>query len=590
MKVGLLALPVGWACASLGNPCGDAWADAARRVRVRGTAHVEAHVARGGGRLVVSGGVVDDALRPLVGVRVDVTFALTADPAAPVAWLTPPEGCTRAGALSGAGSPPLVLTTDAAGRFCARVALPLERYSARITAHGTDLVEGAALEIPVDLARASLIMRFTPERPLFTLDDETASLQVAAASEDEGVVAPAAGLLLSVSGDAGAVLSRATTDASGNAEFVMETSRLGPPGEGELRIAFGGNATVGAAERTLHVQRRAGVSLSILDVHDGRLRAAWPEDGFSVRVMAVTAGKNRGWAPTGTVEAYLGGTMVVGAAPLKDGAANVPVAFAVSEASPTGAEEVEVPLTFRYVADSPWLRATGDASAIQPVRPPSAWRRAPLALAAIVVVAWLVVARMPPRRKAPPSPHARKETGAVVHVQAFAARAGWTGHVSDAHDGYAVPNVRVSIERPGFDRADVVAETTCDGDGDFVLEDAAVVPGDRLVLSAALHAPLRCPVPSPGQLAITLVLRKRALLDRLASWARRRPGASTGREPTPGEVRTAAEADEPVARWAQAVEQAAYSGAIVDERIQAEVDRLAPRGADDVDDARPRSL
>ena len=591
-----LGILVGSVC----SPCGEAWAEASRRVRVRGSAHVDAHVARSEGRLVVSGDVVDDALRPLVGVRVDVTFAPAADPAAAIAWSEPPQGCSRPGPIPAASTGSLVVMTDDAGRFCARVVLPVARYSARIAAHGTDLVEGTALEITVDLARAPLTMRFAPERPTLLLDDDTASFQVVATTEDEGAVAPAAGLLLTASrveptpdggAEARTLVARATTDASGSAEFVVETARLGPPGEGDLRISFDGNATIGATEQALHVLRRAHVSMAALDVRQGRLPPAFPEDGFAVR-LAATLAKGGAWSPTGTVEAYLGANTLVGAAPVKDGAASVPVAFPAPEMPSANGQDREVLLTFRYVPDTPWLQATGDITAMQPIRPPSPWRKTPLAAAALVVVVWLLFSRMPPLRLKASMARtvAPSEAGRVVLVRASASPTGWTGHLSDAHDGYGIANASVSIERPGFDRTDVVEETTSDAAGDFFLRPVAVTPGDRLAVRASLHAPLRSLLPPSGQLTITLALRKRALLDRLAAWARRRPGASAGRDLTPGEVRSTAGADESVARWAEAVEQAAYSGAIVDERIHAEVDGLAPGGADDVDDARPRSL
>jgi hypothetical protein len=81
-------------------------------------------------------------------------------------------------------------------------------------------------------------------------------------------------------------------------------------------------------------------------------------------------------------------------------------------------------------------------------------------------------------------------------------------------------------------------------------------------------------------LQIALVLRKRALLEQLIGWARRRGKPfDAGPEPTPGQVRRAAGTEVAVARWAEAVERAAYGGAPIDRAAQAEVDRLAPGDA-----------
>jgi hypothetical protein len=56
-------------------------------------------------------------------------------------------------------------------------------------------------------------------------------------------------------------------------------------------------------------------------------------------------------------------------------------------------------------------------------------------------------------------------------------------------------------------------------------------------------------------------------------------------EATPGHVRRAAGAEFAVARWADAVERAAYGGQSVDAAAQAEIDRLAPADPDAKADA-----
>ena len=78
------------------------------------------------------------------------------------------------------------------------------------------------------------------------------------------------------------------------------------------------------------------------------------------------------------------------------------------------------------------------------------------------------------------------------------------------------------------------------------------------------------------ELRIALVTRKRKLLERLVAWARRMGSPYDARpEPTPGHVRRAAK-DGQVAGWAAAVEQAAFGGGDVDERVELEVSALAP--------------
>jgi hypothetical protein len=106
---------------------------------------------------------------------------------------------------------------------------------------------------------------------------------------------------------------------------------------------------------------------------------------------------------------------------------------------------------------------------------------------------------------------------------------------------------------------------------------AGVRPGDRLVAEGSLHAAVTVPAPPFGHVRVALVSRRRALLDGLVRWARRRGRPFDAQpDPTPGHVQRMAAAGGAVQTWAQAVERAAYSGAAVDAEGEAEVDRLAP--------------
>jgi hypothetical protein len=167
-------------------------------------------------------------------------------------------------------------------------------------------------------------------------------------------------------------------------------------------------------------------------------------------------------------------------------------------------------------------------------------------------------------------------------VRAGPAAQGWTGRLRDAHDGYALAGARVAIERRGFERIEALAEARTDAAGAFALPlppGVAPQPGDELVSEGPLHGQLRRPLPEPGELDVALVLRKRALLDRLVAWARRRGLPYDARpEPTPGHVRRAAGGEFTVARWADAVERAAFGGQVVDARAEGEIERLAPSG------------
>ncbi len=554
----------------------------APRIRLKGRAHLDVHAAREAGGVTLSGIVVDDAARPLAGSGVGVALVLASDRGSPIALAAAnPRPCGSAGAAPHVDDARVAgLVADDAGRFCVRLALPVDRYIARIEARGSALVESTALELPVDLALPPVTLRFDGQPAWLSLDDETTSVEVIATVEDDGLAAASAGLALLLSNEAGARLGEAVTDGSGRVRFTFDSAMLGPPGMGELRVVFAGGRAAGPASTVIPIERRTRVDLAAPDATGRLLPAGTPEDGIALRLVATARCAHRGclaW-PGGTIEARSGGT-IVGAAPVERGTTRLGIAFAPPNAD--GAAAAEVPLAFHYISDAPWWQPTTDLVLVQPVRSASPWRKTPLVLAAAFVMAWLALARSPMRRStarltarpAPPRPPGER----LALLRPAEPAQGWTGHVVDAHDGSAVSFARVAIERRGFERVEVVVHATSDASGRFALPPIDVHPGDDLVADGALHAPLRGPLPPPGELAVALVSRRRALVDALVTWARRRgPPYVAAPDPTPAHVQRAAGANVGVARWARAVERAAYGADVVDRHSQAEVDELAP--------------
>ncbi|MBV9946053.1 MAG: hypothetical protein JOZ69_04305 [Myxococcales bacterium] len=590
------------------------------------------------GALVLAGSVVDDAARPLGGAQVAVSLerqeGAGGDHArVPLLTPEPPRGCGGTGAAPANTSVPTassassirtatslpsvpvahgdtaLLTTDDSGRFCVRLGQPLSRYVARFEVMPSPLVDGASLALAVDLALPQVALRFDPEPSVVSLDDEVAIVDVVASFDDDGALTAAAGLPLLLQNEREAPLGSATTDATGRARFLVAAASVGDPGMGELRVRFAGRADAAPAERIARIERHTQVDLEAVDATEGRLPPGAPEDGIGVRLAVHARARAQRDAgaplPTGSVELQVGAAAVpppspggaepiVAAAPLARGSARVVVAFA--------AEGAEVPMRIRYAPDAPWFRPSADLLVLQPLRPPSPWKRAPLLLAAAAAFAWVVVARLPagalrrragwpwPRPGAPGQqrPRAREEAIEVIGPSG----AGWRGRVCDAHDGSGVAQARVAIERRGFDGIEVTAQTRSADDGTFALDLPLldVRPGADLVVEAPLHARLRRPLPPPGELAIRLVLRRRALLDRLVGWARRQgPPFDTQPEASPGHVRRTAQAVEaveaegragPVARWAEVLEQVVYGPQEVDERAEARVEALAPERED----------
>src|SRR5579859_4429341 len=140
-----------------------------QRVHVRGSARLDAHLARAGGKLVLAGAVVDDVDRPLAHARVSLKLD-RAGAAIPLSMLlesADPEPCGEGQSramVERADS--LGLRADDAGRFCIRLALPTDRYVAHLAAAAADdqakRMDPAGIELPIDLALEAVTLRFDP--------------------------------------------------------------------------------------------------------------------------------------------------------------------------------------------------------------------------------------------------------------------------------------------------------------------------------------------------------------------------------------------------------------------------------------------
>src|SRR3984957_12560886 len=301
-----------------------------QHVRVKGSARIDAQAGRAAGKLVLSGTVVDDAAHPIAGARLTVGIAHASSPAG-TATLTSasPESCSDGAPRSVLDRGDLLsLPTDDTARFCASLTLPTDRYVVHLESHPTALGDGPRLDLAVDLALEPVTLRFDPERPLLSLDDETTGLEVVASTEDDGVTTAAVGIPLALANEAGTTLGSAMTNASGRARFAVDAGRLGPPGKGELRVSFAGSGDAGASTHAMQVERRTHVTLSSADAVEGTLPVGSPEDGVVIRVRAHPWCARRGCtgSPTGTVEARLGDA-IAGAAPLVAGEGRLVLIF-----------------------------------------------------------------------------------------------------------------------------------------------------------------------------------------------------------------------------------------------------------------------
>lgn len=538
---------------------------------VRGQGGFEARATRDEGALVLQGALRDDvgdALgREAISLRIE-TGATTG--AADVDLSLADAKSCGLGALTVSGRG-LTVQTDPGGRFCVRVTLPKERFVAKLAWKGAGFLDAAELSLPFDLGRRPLYLALEPKPRVVSLDRTPARFSMLAENQENGTTQAASGIGVSLllAGDEKTALATATTDARGRATFDVDTKRFGAPRASELVLAFGGDSDTSPARQSFPIEVHARVRLATRGFDgDGGFD---PEEGIPLDVEVDTVA---GPVPEGAVEARVG-DRVVGAANVEAGHAHLLATFG------GGGKRAE--LRLRYLPRSPYFEPSPETLVEIPLRGPSPLSRAPLLLAGAAVVAWLVLGR---RRAAPARENrAEKEsTGVpterpsveVVRAASSESRTTYEGRVEDAHDGVGLPNVRVWVSRRSFQAEETRISVVTDDAGRFTFELRERASEDTLSAEGPFHARLTTRLPAAGELRIALVTRKRKLLERLVAWARRMGSPYDARpEPTPGHVRRAAK-DGQVAGWAAAVERAAFGGGDVDERVELEVDALAP--------------
>ena len=164
-------------------------------------------------------------------------------------------------------------------------------------------------------------------------------------------------------------------------------------------------------------------------------------------------------------------------------------------------------------------------------------------------------------RPVPPALLAAPRVRASVEVlEPLGEREGYRGYVRDAHDGTPLSPAAVSFVLPGTSGR-VLQQCLTTPDGSFRTE-SSFPAGTLIEVTAPFHATLTAPLPAPGVLELSLVSRRRALLDRLVRWAERhgKPWIRAGGDPTPATVATTAQGEqEPqVETWARSIEHLAF--------------------------------
>lgn len=554
--------------------------DAPLRIHVRGSAQIDAVAWTEPDGFVVRGGVIDDARSPIAGAPISIQAVTSGG--APMS-LPAADRCAEGGAARGreprASKDGYVVETDESGGFCLRGRAPLADATLRISFRGGKLYDAVEAKVRIETREAPVApvnLRFEPPVDTVDLDRESEHVTVALQIDRDGARALAGdapferqGLTIVLEDERGAELARAPTGGDGRAKLDVKTTSLSGPGRGALRARFDGGVRLASASVSQVIVRRAHVTLAL----SRPIAPARADDGVPIDVDVRWS---RGPVDGGVVEALRAGE-AVGAAAVVDGKARVIAAFAAER-------EGVVPLELRYVPSAPWWLPGPELAVDVPVTGPGIWRHVALGALVLAIAGWVLGGwRRAPKRAAAAASEAKDDAPpgrAGVRVMGPAAQsAGWSGVVSDAHDGTPIARAELTIVVPAFEGTGVVARAVTDEAGAFSI-DAAHRSDARLVVRSPEHSSYEQALPPPSRLAVALVTRRRALLDRLVRWARRHGAPFEGPpEPTPGHVRRVASRvqQHDVERWATQIERAAFGPEPVDERVEQNLTAAEPK-------------
>lgn len=538
----------------------QAAASAEARVRVRGTARIEASVAAYGAGTELKGAVTDDTGRPVPAAKVQVRWTA---PSGSALVLPPHEPC--AGRASQRETPSYTgpaaevsVLADSRGRFCVR--FPLRMPDGNLVVgyvDGRGLLDGASVALNL-VQPSELELRFVPPPQTLSADREQLTLQLEARQRSGQAATEAQPLTLSWHPDdaPAVVLGRRDAHVGELVRFSFATRDLRAPGVGELRARFG------AGEHAVEAKARAMTTATVELRAEPRLEG----DSDGNAEIEVHVDSRLGTANSGSVEALSGGR-TVGIGAVASGRALLHLRL--------GPGARPVPVRLRYLPSTPWWLSGAERTLMVRVPPQNPLRRAPWILALAALGAWVFLLWRRPRSAArgrveDRTAAARTGTPAVVWEPQRSAGEGYVGRVTDAHDGHAIAGASIRIRT-------LQGETTAvsDAGGEFRLAGGR---GGTLHVSAPWHASLEQSAPPPGLLSVALVTRRRALLSRLVQLAGRLRG-NTETEPTPAEVARHAAGVErgDVVLWARAVEDAAYGPDPVDAEREAAVTALEPQ-------------
>jgi hypothetical protein len=488
------------------------------------------------------------------------------------------EGTPRAcngSKLANSGPARMLLLTSPTGGICVEFGDSTTRGSVSVEyVDPNGLYVVAPAVVPIDPKRVEVSLELTPRPSALPLEvpsrNFSASVNLRAATDLPTDGAVLVELLLRDEASATPrALDKAIVTAGKATALSVESKDLGSPGPASLILRSRASETLRASERVFPVTKTARVNLALV----GSIEPGDATDGIPIRIAA---GSVAGAVDTGTIEATLSGA-TVGVARVEKGSALLVLRF-------ESARDGSVPVSVRYLPDAPWWTSGSKLELEVPVESGGLWRQVPLLIVAGLLGLWLLSAWRRPQRNQREAPQEELPTGraSLEVLTSGAVGSGWRGVVLDAHDGHPIPHARVLVVGPTFETQGLSVSARTDEAGRFELEPPPfeLLEGARLEVEAPWHSSLTRPVPEPGELSIHIVARRRTLLNRLVTWARRRGNEwEGGLEPTPGHVaqlaRRGSRAD--VARWARDVEAAAYGPAEPYATVENAIENREPR-------------
>ena len=536
-----VAISVGAALALMATCAGSAAAvePLAPLLKVSGKAVFITEARASGDSFEVRATLSDEVGRPLPNSEIRVR------------GISPGSGPTfhRCGDPRGEAGGELLLTTDKSGHVCVAVT-GMPEGSVELSfqdAHGYLERASRVVRLPESVG-TSFEVGFDPPLSTLSLDQPVQQLGLVARARGNATPPEAAELLLSLVADGSELeLGRVALDGLGEVHRLsLLSGSFGHPGPARLVGRLRTHDGEELAQANSAIMRTATVGLSLAAGAGASL-----EPGATLQLHAAWA---LGPAPTGVVEARSRG-LSVAAARVQNGLATLNL--------PAGTDTLlGNTVSLEYIgAGAGWLSAQPLELRVLAPGPNYAryvfWVAAAAFAALAVVLSW----RRPPRPRPPSATLPPRIRASVELLEAFAAGGGYAGHVRDAHDGTAISPAAVSFIGPGASRQ-VLLQLRTAGDGSFRAETAGFPSGSLVEVTAPLHATLTAPLPVPGVLELSLISRRRALMERLVRWAERqgKPWTRSNGEPTPADIASVAssEAEPGVERWARGLERLAF--------------------------------